>query len=226
MILIIRPKIQAKQTKFKLKGKGFRAICYPFIGIEIISSFKFNDKKYDGLIITSQNTAHLLKNSSFLKDIKTFVVGLKTSAALTAIGFKNIINVGNDHTDLVKAVEQHLPQNSSILYLHGDYIAGDIKGKLEHSYIIDNVTVYRSIATDKVNKRVFILLRHIITTILFYSPRTAQVFAQHMINQDLSNITAICISKNTALKLASLRFKEVKISKLPNENSMLEIINK
>ncbi|MBA8666652.1 uroporphyrinogen-III synthase [Holosporaceae bacterium 'Namur'] len=226
MILITRPKAQARLIKLKLKNMGYKVICYPQLKIEFNINITLPEVDlYNGLIITSQNTAQAIKDYVQLKDINAHVVGEKTAKVLRNYGFKNIVSISNDYIELISKIKEELPYLSKLLYLHGDHVAGDIKRKLMQYHIIDNLIVYKSVEIP-MSKKILCFLRNKISMVLFYSPRTAALFAKNTIALNFLNISAICISQNTADELSSLNFKEVKIAKLPNEDSMLEhIIN-
>ncbi|AIF80853.1 uroporphyrinogen III synthase HEM4 [endosymbiont of Acanthamoeba sp. UWC8] len=204
---------------------GYKVICYPQLKIEFNINITLPEVDlYNSLIVTSQNTAQAIKDYAQLKDIHVHIVGEKTAEVLRNYGFKNIASISNDHIELISKIKEGVPHLSKLLYLRGDHVAGDIKRKLRQNYIIDNLIVYKSVEIPMPKKILCLLKSKIISMVLFYSPRTAALFAKNTINLNFLNISAICISQNTADELSSLNFKEIKIAKLPNENSMLEYI--
>jgi uroporphyrinogen-III synthase len=224
MILITRPIEQAKTTKYKLKKLGYDAVCYPFLKIEY-KNIPLTNKNFDALIVTSQNAALAIRGFNHLYNTKAFAVGSKTALILKQSGFAKVVSADGDSNTLVSLILQSQAQNSNMLYLHGDYVAGELINKLEPFYFIEDLIVYRSIAKHNINKKVKNLLHEKIRYILFYSPRTAKVFANLTVD-NYSNISAICISKNTANELKKLDFQALIISNHPSEDAMLELLNK
>lgn len=223
MILITRPKTQALATKAELKSKGYNVVCYPLLKIEYVNSIKPDIRSYKAIIISSQNAVYTVKDFIELKNKDIYVIGGKTAEALKGYGFSNIVSISDNQDDLVTQIEESFAYEGKILFIRGDHVAGNIKQKLHNKYDIEEWVVYRSIA-NHMSRKLLCLLEHKVTYVLFYSPRTAGVFVKNASSQDLANITAICISQNTANKLSSLNFKEIKIAKHPSEKSMLELL--
>jgi uroporphyrinogen-III synthase len=67
-------------------------------------------------------------------------------------------------------------------------------------------------------------LQHV-TKILFYSARTAEVFASLVGKLDLTGCQALCISQKTAEKLSSLKWKDILIAQKPDEESLFSLLN-
>jgi uroporphyrinogen-III synthase len=61
---------------------------------------------------------------------------------------------------------------------------------------------------------------------LFFSPRSASVFRDCVVNAglDVGSLIAICISEATASALAPLAFREVRIAEAPNQDALLGCI--
>jgi uroporphyrinogen-III synthase len=63
--------------------------------------------------------------------------------------------------------------------------------------------------------------------VLFFSPRSAGVFRDLLLQVDeslVAPLTALCISANTAKALAPLAFKAVRIAARPNQDAMLALV--
>ena len=58
---------------------------------------------------------------------------------------------------------------------------------------------------------------------MFFSPRTARIFAQLVDVLPTDGLTALCISRATADALAPLSFAQIKIAARPNQDAMLAL---
>lgn len=203
MILITRPQKQAQKTQKILQADGFKCKIFPLLKIEYFWDVLANVKDYQNVIVTSIHAAKVLVKSSRFMQAKFYVVGNKVSTYLLNYGYK-VTGVAATAAELV------VPNHSTI-HISGDYIA--------HDFGYERIVVYKSIAVTASPKD----LLSDVETILFYSPRTARAFRNLM--PKLNNISAICISFNTALPLKSLNFKQILIAENPTEKSMLKLLN-
>lgn len=219
MILITRPKEQGMQTHEKLKSLGFNSRILPLLEILKLDSPSIIDHKYTAAIITSQHAAIVANQISWLKEKPTYVVGSKTAKSLIDFDLKF---VAKDNNDLLKYLKLNLGIKEKILYICGDHVAGEFDKKLiKHGYNITKSIVYKSVAIKDILPKDLEGIEYI----FFYSPRTAQIFSETF-KGDCSSITAICISSNTANELVAKKFKSIKIPSSPNEDSMIQLLNK
>ncbi len=221
MILITRPLESAYNTLDKVKAMGLMGKVFPLLKIEFnVPALKQIDfKSFDVIVITSQNISNALKKNSLSVDNPILVVGERNAGLLSESGF-NVQAYKPTATDLLAYICEKVSLFKKILYLSGDHIASQLDTKLTSlGYNVKRRVVYSSIAVDTLPAEVLRDVRQI----LFYSSRTAKVFSE-VCHNDLSLVTAICISENTAFMLKSLNFKDILVANLPTEESMLSLL--
>ena len=221
MILITRPLESAYNTSDKVKLMGFMAKVFPLLKIEFdVPALKQLDfKRFDLVIITSQNISKTLKSFPISVENPILVVGEKNARLLKDAGF-NVLAYKPTATDLLAYICEKVSPSQKLLYLSGDYIASQLDTKLlALGFNVSRKIVYSSIAVDSFPATVL----NDIKQILFYSPRTAKAFTE-VCQNDLSSVTAICISENTAFMLNSLKFNDILIAKFPTEDGMLSLL--
>lgn len=218
MILITRPMPAALKTQMLLAELDLQAKIMPLLAIKQIG-FTIS-QPYDYIIITSINAAQaLLKQPSL--SAKILAVGDKSRDLLSQNGYEIALNASTAAQLFVKIKEAINPRES-LLYLRGSHIVFPLEDSLKTlGYNIKSQEVYQAHALKQLPPDAL----KAIAKILFYSPRTAQVF-KAICSDSVENITAYCISANCAYELNEVGFKEIKIARQPNENAIIELICK
>ena len=217
MILITRPIEQADSTQKKLSKLGFESKICPLLEIMKLDHLGIVDHSYDAIIITSQHAAQVALNIPWLKEKKAFLVGTKSAKILNGFDIKY---VAKDSTDLLKHLQIALPAKSKLLFICGDFIADNLDTKLKKAgFKLTKSVVYKSVGVTSLDPETL----SGITKILFYSPRTAEIFL-NVYQGDTSKIEAVCISNKTAEILSETKFQSVRVSEEPNEDSMLKLL--
>jgi uroporphyrinogen-III synthase len=206
MILITRPIKQAIATQQELEFRGYNSVVYPLLEIHP-ENFEVDFSKYDAAIITSQNAAEIVRAK--LNNIPLFLVGAESAAILYD---KNIQCVAQDAKELLAKIKTYPYKN--YLYLSGDHISTKINA--------DRKIVYRSVAVTKLPKEIL----EYVTSVLFYSARTAETFAKLIGNYNLSKCEALCISQKTADQIKHLAWQSILVAKNPNENTLFSLLDK
>lgn len=217
MILITRPIEQADSTQKKISKLGFESKVCPLLEIMKLDYLGIVDHSYDAIIITSQHAAQVALNISWLREKKAYLVGTKSAKILNGFDIKY---VAKDSTDLLKHLQIALPAKSKLLFICGDFVADNLDTKLKKAgFKLTKSVVYKSVGVTSLDPEILTG----VTTILFYSPRTAEIFI-NVYQGDTSKMNAICISKKTAEVLSDRPFQNIKIADEPNEDSMLKLL--
>lgn len=162
----------------------------------------WKEKKYDALIITSTYSLQFLQHLPLIAEnqfleIPLFLSGPETQKNAIKLGFKNTFSFPEWG---LQRIEQELNQHPilhHILYLHGEPYTQLSKAFL-HVKSVKEICLYSIYFKNKISK---ITLQNIesqkITSILFLSNKTQEVFHQKMKNHSCSfkNIKALCLSQ-------------------------------
>ncbi len=268
LILLTRPYEYAKLTKIVLLKRRIRSISYPILKINYVSPTlllsQLQSFNYDLMLCTSQSAVSALKNcfedwrnnhvafSNGIIDnlirIPCLVVGNKTCLALQKIGVENVIATKPNIEEALRFLTLYVKNKKSLLYLSGFDTAKDIEyelGKELNKKNKINIVKLITYSADPITQISATLWRRLIngnfSHILFYSPRTAEIFCDLMMKKFISTIKglsnhneklslnskAICISYNTASILTyntNIVWEKIVIAPEPNELSMLNLI--
>lgn len=226
MILVTRPDRSAIKTANKLNSLGYKTLILPLLKI-YHSYCCVKDHDYAAVIISSQNALHSINKNKWIKSKKIYVVGKSTETLLKNYGCKDVLFSDKGAKELSEIIIDNTKPYSKLLYLRGKQIAYDLEQCIKQNNLyIDSSIVYKSIARRYIRQKLLKMIRSTVDIILFYSPRSAQIFSQlskkYALN--LSNKRVVCISEAVASKVQDLNWKKTSIAKMPNQDSILSAL--
>ncbi len=222
-ILIIRDLQSAIKTAKKILDDGYYVKIAPQFKIKAKSiDPKGLKQQYDYIIITSFNAVSYLQ-SYCDKSIPIILVGQKTAEYLAHNGWQIELyesNINRLSSHLREQVNKYV--GKKILYLSGEDISEEIDLK-DINISINRQVAYKAEKIHYLKKDMENFLRNV-DIIFFYSNRTADIFLENAkcVSHVFEKITAICISEKVSETVSKYRFKKIKISKNPTEESMLK----
>jgi uroporphyrinogen-III synthase len=225
-ILITRPYNIGINSQNKISKLGKKSLLIPLIKIKYLD-IEISDSNYDYIVVTSQNAIATFRNNLWMKDKYILVVGGKTKDLLLQKNCKKILLCEENVSDLINNMYTKISSVSNILYICGDHLSYDLEGSLKsNSYNITSKVVYTSDAITELSKNEIAQINEVVEVVMFYSPRTAKIFANLALKYNLytRNKIAICISNKCANNIVNLQWMGVKIASSPNEIKMLELI--
>ena len=226
-VLITRPYKLAINSQIKIKALGINSIIIPMIKIRYCNVKIYNDD-YKYIILTSQNAVQSIDINPWIRKKTIIVVGNKTKENLLEKNCTDILFCQHNARLLIKLIEKRIDRFSKILYLCGNHLAYDLVQTLaEKKYKIFSRIVYQSLALMSLVDIQIYKIYKLINIILFYSPRTAEIFA-HLCQKyhlPMKHKIAICISARCATKILDLNWKEIKIASQSNEDNMLNLLS-
>lgn len=225
-ILITRPYDLAINSQNKISKLGKKSIVVPFILIKHLG-IKIEDDDYNYIVLTSQNAIDAFENNPWMKNKLILVVGSKTKELLLKKGCKEILLCEMNVNDLINSIYRTIPIPANILYICGDYLSYDLKSSLKSKgYSVKSKVVYNSGTIIELSKDEIAQINKSVKIVMFYSPRTAQIFTDLVLKHNIYTINkvAICISEKCADNIVNLQWRKVKIASTSNETKMLELI--
>jgi uroporphyrinogen-III synthase len=158
-----------------------------------------------------------------------FAVGPQTSEAAAAAGFASVRNADGDARMLAEATARWAsPANGVLLHVSGEQGSGILADTLAmEGFTLRKAVLYSVDAVDRLPQAaVAALAGHEIDAALFFSPRSARVFAQLAARDKLSvhGMIAACISQATATALTAehpAAFAAIRIAAAPNQDALL-----
>ncbi len=217
--LVTRPRAEAEGLAEALAARGIDAIIEPLLEIHYRSEPAPDLAGVQAVLCTSANGVRALARLTDERAVPLFAVG-EASA-------------GGSLADLVAVARDRLrPDAGRLLHVAGSTLAGDLAGALRAGgFAVDRAVLYEARPAAGLSAAsVRALAAGIVDFVLFFSPRTALVFAQLAeragIGESICAVTAISISAAADAALAPLRFRERHIAERPDQPSLLMALDR
>jgi uroporphyrinogen-III synthase len=232
--LVTRPRAEATALAAALAGRGIAALLEPLL--DIIYRDLGHPLDLAGLqavLCTSANGVRAFARLSHARALPLFAVGEATAARAQAEGFSDVHSAGGAVGDLVALVSECLrPDAGRLLHVAGSLIAGDLSGELRaRGFTVDRAVLYeaRPVATLSA-ATVRALAAGLVDFALFFSPRTAAIFArladQAGLADAMRGIAAVSISAAADAALGPLRFRARFIANRPDQPALLAVLDR
>lgn len=228
MILITRPCPEAGLTSDVLQGMGYQTQVDPQITIQAVEVDKI--EQTDVVIFTSANGVRYAPEVLLSWQPLIYAVGDNTAQIAQNKGFSRVISAGGDVHQLAKLLRNNLQEGTQILHVCGRHSQrGDLENLESAGFKINDCIVYDAIASLQLSHNTCEKLKNnIITSALFFSPRTAKIFVTNLKRSALENraetVTAYCISQSVAKELDSIRWKKINIAVQPTHAAVISMV--
>ena len=226
--LITRPKTEAEMLAAQLARQGVASVIEPLIEIVDREAALLDLAGVQAILCTSANGVRALARASDERDLPVFAVGDATGRAARAARFHRIESAGGDVGDLAELIGRRLrPGDGELLHVAGSEVAGDLAAALGPAgFRVARVVLYEARAAAVLTPRTARLIdRGEIDLALFFSPRTAAIFARLAdaagVAGGLAATTAVSISAAADAALAGLPFRERVIAAVPTQAALL-----
>ncbi|WP_428249254.1 uroporphyrinogen-III synthase [Ferrovibrio sp.] len=226
-LLLTRPEQDAARLRRDLEASGFAIDTAPLLRIQPLPAEIALDG-IRGLLVTSANGLRAFTAQSARRDLTVYAVGEASARAASAAGFADVHAAGGDVNSLAALVRaQADPRQGGLLHVAGETLAGDLKAMLEAAgFQVARVTLYRAEAASALPATVAKALgAGDYDGVLFFSPRTAAVFAGLAPKMAPERITAYCLSAAVAQGLAGLPWRRVAVAASPSEAALLALLD-
>ena len=239
-ILVTRPQPDNETTAAALRAKGFGVLPAPMLRFEPLAFHDDADARYGAVIVSSANALRAIEADlagSRLLTLPLFAVGERPAEAARHAGFRNVtVADGNAAAlrDLIAAGVRGktLKKASTLLYLAGADLAGDIAGELgERGFSVVTHTTYRMIPVLRLPQQaVDAFAANRIEAVLHYSRRSARAFldAVRAAGVEISAlaIPQCCISDAVASIVRDVGATQVLVARSPDESGLFEALDR
>ncbi len=160
-------------------------------------------------------------------------VGEATAARGREAGFARVESAGGNVEDLVRLAAALLcPEAGRLLHVAGSEVAGDLAGGLGRcGFQVDRAVLYEArpaAALGAATVRAF--TAGSVDFALFFSPRTAAIFARLAAASDIAaamrSVTAISLSAAADAALGDLLCRERRIAERPDQSGLLTALDR
>jgi len=225
-ILVTRPIQDGEEIARRLAGMGHETLLAPLLTLRFLDGPPLDLAGIQAVLVTSANGARALARRTERRDIAIFAVGPQSARAADDSGFLRVRNAGGDAAALADAVRRWATPGSGAL-LHA---AGEESGDaLCQTLAAQGFEAWRDVlyrmekGAHLPRQAVEAMRRGEVEAALFFSPKSANLFAECVARDGLSTdrMIAICISANTAKALNGLSFAEMRIAATPDQQALL-----
>jgi uroporphyrinogen-III synthase len=230
--LVTRPRAEAAALAEALMACGVEAIVEPLLDIHYREGPAPDLAGMQAVLCTSANGVRALARLSGERAVPLFAVGEASAARAREEGFAHVENAGGNVDDLARLAHQRLrPEAGRLLHVAGSDVAGDLAGQLRRAgFTVERAVLYEARPAAGLSAAtVRALAGGFIDFALFFSPRTATIFARLAeragIAAALRNVTAVSISAAADGALAGLEFQARHIATTPDQRGLLAALD-
>jgi uroporphyrinogen-III synthase len=228
-VLITRPLEQAKKFNDLLNEQGFEGIVDPVLMIESLLESNLNAKEVQAFAVTSLYGLNFLSRSAINFDTPLYVVGKSTYKEAVKRGFRHVFMAEGEVESLANLILGTADsKKGQIIHVSGDVIRGDlVENLLRRGFNAERIIVYKAVEKQSLEPLTVEWIKTgKIQCVVFFSPRTAKIFAKitRHITDCFLNLYALCASKEIALGLEDMRWKEILVAREPTSEAVVELL--
>ncbi len=226
--LVTRPQPGAAQTAAALTARGVAVLVEPMLTIELLPPDILDLGDVQALLFTSANGARAFAVASPERRLPVLAVGNATARAARAAGFEQVRSAAGDAGALAGLAARCCdPSAGALLHACSADVAADLAGSLAGSgFAVRREVLYRARAAEALSPELIGALRGgQLQIALFFSPRTAAVFARLAERNGVGSacrlVRACVLSEAVAGALAGLAWRGIRVARRPDREAMM-----
>jgi uroporphyrinogen-III synthase len=230
--LVTRPRAAAAELAAALARRGIEAVVEPLIEIKTLDLPAPSLAGAQAVLCTSANGVRALAAAVAERAVPVFAVGDATAARAREEGFRQVESAHGDVGELARLVRRRLdPARGRLLHVAGTAVAGDLAGELRGiGFTVERAVMYEAQAATALDPATAAALTDGgIDLALFFSPRTAAIFARLAIAAGiagrLGRVAALSISPAADAGLVRLGFRERIVAAAPTQAALLDRVD-
>ena len=230
--LLTRPLQDSRRVAAALRARRHQAVIAPVIEIVFRDRVPPSLDGVQAVLFTSQNGVRAYAATGVRCDRPAFAVGRSTAEAAIAAGFAEVVSADGDSAALAALVAARLsPGAGDLLHVAGTRPAGDLAGALQaHGFVVHRAVLYEARPLDRLpDAAKAALIDGKLSGALFFSPRTAEVFARLVtaagLTSGLRGLSALCLSAAVADRLGAGDWGEIRIAERPELPAILALLD-
>jgi uroporphyrinogen-III synthase len=230
--LVTRPREDAEGLIAALAIRAIEALVESLMEIHWQAPEALDLDGVQAILCTSANGVRALARASGERGVPLLAVGDATAARARAEGFGSVESAGGDVGDLARLAGARLrPQNGPLLHVAGIVVGGDLAGLLRaQGFTVERRVLYEARAAAALSPAAVDSLRAgAIAFALFFSPRTAAIFARLAdvagVGECCARVTAVSISGAADAALAALPWHDRRIAERPDQPALLDALD-
>jgi len=228
-ILVTRPLEDGAEIARLLSGRGHQALLAPLLEPRFPEGPLLEEgQALDGIaaiLATSANGIRALRRRTARRDVPIFAVGPQTADEARGAGFRDVRSADGDAKALAEATSHWAPPGATLLHVCAEDAPGTLSDQLgARGFNVRRCALYTiEPATHLPRETEAALQNRALDGAMFFSPRTARIFAKLAGALPTDGLVALCISPATAEALAPDAFAEIRVAARPNQEAMLAL---
>jgi uroporphyrinogen-III synthase len=185
------------------------------------------------VLCTSANGVRALARATAERAVPVFAVGDRTATRARAEGFGAVESASGDAEDLARLVRRRLdPRAGRLVHVAGSAVTGDLAGTLAAGgFAVERIVLYEARPAIALTASTACLIGDgRIDLALFFSPRTAAIFARLVALADVADglrgTLALSISRASDAALSRLPFRRRAIAGAPTQAALLALVDR
>ncbi|MGY8996013.1 MAG: uroporphyrinogen-III synthase [Alphaproteobacteria bacterium] len=230
-VLLTRPLADSQRFATRLQRDGVDTVLAPLLHIEPVTQERPDFEGVQAVLLTSANGAHALAGLTDRRDFNILAVGPSTAAQANVEGFSDVAAAGGDVAKLADLARKRLvPSAGPLLHVAGSVQAGDLSGLLgQHGFQVERQVAYRAVMAESLPDTATAALENsALDGVVFFSPRTAAIFATLISKAGLAKTTAplvaYCLSHAVADAVGSLGWHAQRVPQEPEGELLARLI--
>jgi uroporphyrinogen-III synthase len=225
-ILITRPREDGEEIAARLAEMGHQALLAPLLTPRYADGPEPELGDVEAILATSANGIRALSRRTARRDLVIFAVGPQTAEEALRNGFSRIKNADGNSRALAEAAAGWASRKGVLLHICGEDAPGALADDLAlRGFAVRRCVLYRIEAATQLPSEVVRALKDgALDAAMFFSPRSALVFAELAQGLPTGPLTALCISPATTQALPVDAFARVRVAERPNQAAMLAML--
>lgn len=229
--LITRPEEDAAPLAQAMQALGHDALIDSMLRITPFEDVLLDTDGVQALLFSSANGVRAFSDISLNRRVPVYTVGEASAAVARDMGFRRVFAAGGDVISLAQLVTASLkPEEGILMHISGTVVARELKDLLQkEKFNVFRVRLYESEPTTRLSDPT---ITHFnkgeMEGVLFYSPRTAQIFTDLIIENRLTEacrrVQALCLSEAVAEVADQLPWRAIKVAESPSQSAMLALL--
>ena len=222
-----RPKQDGQEIAARLTAMGHSALLAPLLEPRWLDGAEPNLAGVQAILATSANGIRALARHTPRRDLTIFAVGPQTTEEARNAGFGDVKNADGDARALADAVPRWThPDKGALLHVCGEDAPGTLGDALRaQGFEVRRAVLYSIEPAAALPPDAAMALKDgTLDGVLFFSPRSAQVFCALADGLPLQGLAAFCISPATAAALPPGAFHRVGVAARPNQDALLAFL--
>jgi len=227
-ILVTRPAAEASATATRLRARGYAPVLAPLLDIVRLPARLPPPAALQAILVTSPRALGALGPE--YHGVPLLAVGDASAAWARRAGHVDVRSAAGDAADLLALAQARChPQGGAVLLLSGAGEGAGLAAALAQSFRVAQRFAYAALPAALLPAPATAALRAgRLAAALFFSAATARAFATlaeaACLRDTVTGVEALAISAETAIALAALPWRDVRVALRPNQNELLDLL--